>query len=265
MNTNAVTQTDNSAVTSNYASTSKSSKTDYGSSIGSPELSDSAAKYYDQLKKKYSDMDFVLVSEDQKANAQANVGNYANANRTVVLIDTDKIEKMATDESYRKQYEGIISGATAQLNDIKSGLGDNASSVKTYGIQVNDSGTASFFAVIDESQEAQRVRIEKNNAKKTAEKAASDEKETNKLAEKKKTDKESVTDKAGNTDKVSNANKATSTDKTGVSNSADTVIVTASSVEELIKKINDTLYADMSDYVQTEAEKKSGQNIDFSV
>ena len=56
-------------------------------------------------------MDFILVSADKKEEAQANAAQYANANHTVVLIDTDKIEKMAEDEAYRKKYEGIISGA----------------------------------------------------------------------------------------------------------------------------------------------------------
>lgn len=53
-------------------------------------------------------MDFILVSKDQKANAQANAASYANAGKMVVLIDEEKVERMAADENYRKQYEGII-------------------------------------------------------------------------------------------------------------------------------------------------------------
>lgn len=247
MNTNVVTQSENATVASNYATGTKTSKANYGSTIGSPELSDSAAKYYEQLKKKYSDMDFVLVSEDKKTEAQSNADKYANANRTVVLIDAGKIEKMASDESFRKQYEGIISGAKAQLNELKSSLGSNESSVKTYGMQVNDNGTASFFAVIDKSQAAQKKRIEKNAEKKAEEKKIVSEKEAEKLAEKKKADNESTTDKVES------------------SNSSDTVTVTASTIEELMKKINDTLYEDMSNLVETESEKTVGQSIDFSI
>ena len=246
MNTNAVTQNENNTVTSNYASTANSAKANYGSTIGSPELSDSAAKYYEQLKKKYSNMDFVLVSEDKKAEAKTNTENYANANRTVVLIDTNKIEKMASDESYRKKYEGIISGAASQLDQLKSSLGSNESDVKTYGMQVNDDGTASFFAVIDTSQEAQKKRIEKNAAKNAQEKKTVAEKAAEKLAEKKTAAKESKTD------------------KTEGNHSEDTVTVTAASIEELMKKIYDTLYEDMSNHVETDNEKKVGQNIDFS-
>lgn len=37
-----------------------------GQTIGNPKLSEKASKYYEQLKKKYSNMNFILVSEDQK-------------------------------------------------------------------------------------------------------------------------------------------------------------------------------------------------------
>ena len=43
------------------------------------------------------------------------------------------------------------------------------------------------------------------------------------------------------------------------------VTVSASSVEELMNKINDTIYAAMSDQVETKAERTIGHNIDFSV
>lgn len=264
MNTNAVTQSDNTTALSNYASAGKTSKANYGSTIGSPELSDAAAKYYEELKKKYSDMDFVLVSEDKKESAQANADKYAKADRTVVLIDEAKIEKMAADENYRKKYEDIISGAKSQLNEMKTSLGSNESSVKTFGIQVNDNGTASFFAVIDKSLAAQRKRIEKKaEEKKLAEEKAVEkaaEKRTDQLTEKKRTETEGASDNADN-----NVDGSANTDKANALKSSDTVTITASSIEELMKKINDTLYEDMSNYVETDAEKKVGKSIDFSV
>ncbi|GAA4295331.1 hypothetical protein GCM10023142_32960 [Anaerocolumna aminovalerica] len=241
-----ISQTDGSIAKTSYTSTEtaqKPSKADYGNIIGSPELSEKAQKYYEQLKKKYSHMDFILVSMDKKEEAKANAGKYAKTNRIVVLIDTEKIEKMASDESYRKQYEGIISGAAAQLSQLKSSLGSNADSVKTYGMQVNDNGTASFFAVVDKSLAAQKKRIEKNAAKKAEEKKQSEKAAKEKRAEKKR---------AEDSSKADTDNKA-----------EDIITVTASSIEELIQKINNVLYAGMSDNVQTEKEKQIGQNIDF--
>lgn len=45
----------------------------------------------------------------------------------------------------------------------------------------------------------------------------------------------------------------------------DTVTVQASSIEELLKKINDVTFESMSDYARTEEEKKIGQSFDFSI
>lgn len=152
-----------------YAETKKTSKVTTGKTIGSPELSDKAKKYYEQLQKKFKGYDFILVSEDKKAEAEANIANYANKDRMVVLINTDKIEKMAEDEDYRKKYEGIISSASSQIKMIKTSLGKNASKVKTFGMKFEED-YASLFAVIDKSLEMQRERIQENAEKKAEEK-----------------------------------------------------------------------------------------------
>ncbi len=225
-------------------SSSKVSKSTYGSTIGTPKLSEKAAEYYAELKKKYSDMDFILVSNDKKNEAQANAGRYANPNRTVVLISEEKVERMATDEDYRKQYETIIANSSSQLAQLKESLGSTASSVKGFGIQVNDGGTASFFAVVDKSLAAQKKRIEKQ-----AEKKAEAKKEAKEAAEEKRAEK-----------RAENAKKAKAEKAEYLE---DTVMVTASSMEELVKKIQDILYASMSDQVQTKEEAMIGQHIDF--
>ena len=46
-----------------------------GRTIGEPALSENAAKYYAELKKKYGNLDFILVSRDQKEFAKANASN----------------------------------------------------------------------------------------------------------------------------------------------------------------------------------------------
>ncbi len=211
----------------------------YGRTIGRPELSEEGQKYYEQLKKKFSNMDFILVSKDMKEMAKAQAGSYANPNRLVVLIDEEKIEKMATDEDFRKQYEAIIQNAGTKLPQLQQSLGSNASKVKAFGMQVNDGGNASFFAVIDKSLAAQRERIKKGAEKKAEQKKAAEKKEAKKAAEERLAGKhaERVEDE-------------------------DMVTVTASSIEELVKKINNVIYEGMSDYVQTDAEKMVGQHFD---
>ena len=200
-----------------------------GKTIGSPKLSKKAADYYESLKKKYSNMDFILVSEDKKEQAKAQASSYANA---------------------RKQYEAIIANAASGISRLKSSLESSGANVKGFGMQVNDGGTATYFAVLEESSAAQRERIEKKAAEKKAEKKAAEKK-----AEKKH-----------QKEKLEEA-RSEKTEKTDVSDKTDTdsgtVTITASSVEELLQKIQDYMQLAKSDTVLTEAEKKVGQNIDF--
>lgn len=168
----AIGQVDAGINTAYDTSTKKTSqtKTSYGNTVGDPQLSDKAAKYYEQLKKKYSDMDFVLVSNDEVDGAEQKAAKYANSNRTLVLIDADKIEKMAEDEDYRKKYEDIIGNANSQLDQMKQSLGSMIGNVKTFGIKVDDGGNTSFFAVVDKSLSAQKERIAKKAEQKTQDK-----------------------------------------------------------------------------------------------
>ncbi len=210
----------------NHTEATQKSKVTNGRTIGEPKLSEKAQKYYDQLRKKYGNMDFILVSSDMKQQAKANAGRFANPNRMVVLIDEEKIEKMAEDEDFRKQYEGIISSAAHKMPQI---------------------GTATFFAVIDKSLAAQKDRIEKNAAKK-----AEAKKQDKKAAEKKRAE-----DKR--------AQKAEDQKKAEMKEDDNTIRVEASSIEELIRKINDTVFALRSDSVRTDEERKIGSKFDFSI
>lgn len=209
-----------------------------GKTIGSPELSEKAAKYYEELKSKYSNMDFILVSKDQKEQAQAQAGSYANANKMVVLIDEEKIERMAEDETYRKQYEGIIANAASGMSQLAKSISTTGAKVKGFGMQIKDNGLVSFFAVLEKSSAAQKARIEKKAA----------EKKEAKKTEEKRAEKKKREEQLKETDEK-----------------ADTVTITAGSIEELIRKIQDAQMADRSDSSQTEEEKQVGQKIDFSV
>lgn len=127
-----------------------------GKTIGQPKLSENAKKYYEELKSKYQNMDFILVSNDMKEMAKANAGSFANPHKMVVLIDEEKIERMATDEQYRKQYESVIASAQNKLPELKQSLG-NSANIKGFGMQVNDNGASSFFAVMDKSFKIKRI------------------------------------------------------------------------------------------------------------
>lgn len=241
-----VAQVENNVQTGEVYQTSGAQKknANYGKTIGKPELSEKGQKYYEELKKKYSNMDFVLVSKDMKAAAKAQAGSYANPHKMVVLIDEEKVERMASDENFRKQYEGIISNAAVKLPQLQSQLA-NKPGVKAFGMQINDGGNASFFAVVDKSLAAQRDRIKASGAKKAEQKKVDAKRKEKKAAEEKRAEK--LAEK--------HAEKAES--------EKDLVTVSASSVEELLRKVDDTVYEAMSDSVQTDYEKMVGQNFSF--
>lgn len=216
---------------------------EYGKTVGKPELSDKAKKYYEDLKKKYGNYDFILVSKDQKENAKANAAKYANGFKTVVLIGEEEIEKMATDENFRKKYENILSGADRQLQQLKASMEAAGSNVKGYGMQVNDNGTVSYFAVLKKSSIEQKARIEKKIESNRAERRAANK-------------------KAAEARKEARADKAKEAkEKSKISEDDD--IISASSIEELLTKLKDFTYEQMSNTVQTDEEKLVGQNIDF--
>lgn len=218
-----------------------------GRTIGNPELSEKAAKYYEELKRKYGNMDFILVSKDQKEFAKANAAKYGKPNQTVVLIDEEKIERMAEDEKYRKQYEGIIAQGANSLNQLKNKLASMGLNVKTCGIKVNDNGAASFFATMDKSFKAQNKKLQQKRADKKAAKKAEEKK-----AQKKKQEEKL---------------KQSREDKKVIEEEDDEGEITfmADSIDELIEKIEKMDYVFSNDSVRSDQEKKVGQQFDFSV
>ena len=219
-------------------------KTNYGKTFGEPKLSDKAAAYYEELKSKYSKMDFVLVSKDKKDQARMMASGFANPNKTVVLIDEEKIEKMAEDESFRLKYEGLIEQASSGLSQLKKQMDSMGANVKGYGMTINDSGTASFFAVLKKSTDAQKQRIEAKREEKKAEKKAEEKKA------KKEKEKERIEGK-----------KTDIFDE--VENDDDVEIIYAGSVEELAKKVGDYFQDFKMNSVMTDQEMMVGQHIDF--
>ncbi|MEE1038896.1 MAG: DUF6033 family protein [Eubacterium sp.] len=86
---------------------------------------------------------------------------------------------------------------------LKSSMEKSGANVKGYGMQVNDGGTASFFAVMKKSSSDQKARIEKSAEKKKVEKKAAEKK-----AEKKKEEARLEKSKSSKTDKTNDiANK----------------------------------------------------------
>ncbi|MBQ7563697.1 MAG: hypothetical protein IJT16_06880 [Lachnospiraceae bacterium] len=247
-----------------------------GKTVGEPKLSEKGKKYYDELKSKYGNLDFVLVSSDKKEVAKANAGSFANPDKMVVLIDEEKIERMAEDENFRKQYEGVIQAAQSGLPKLKEAFG-NSANVKGYGMQVGDNGETSFFAVMKKSSDQMTASQQKRTEKKKAEKKAAEKKAEKKKAEEAKKERleEKRAERSGKSEKSEKtkddyADNSKELSVAGIStrNSSrdedeDVEIITASSVEDLIRKVEDYNYASRADQVRTEEELMVGSHIDF--
>jgi hypothetical protein len=224
-----------------------------GRTYGDAKLSSTAAKYYEELKKKYGNMDFVLVDSDKIDEAKQNLASFGSSSGLTVLIDTDKIEKMATDEEYRAKYEAILTNAQSQMSSIKEQLasqyGVSANSIKTIGMSVDDGGNTSFFAVVDKSLQAQRERIETKRAEAKA-----------KAKEEAKEERE---------EKLEEQREARKTDKKDQSDASDISgdydIIKSDTLEGLFDKLSEYLYSSLADSVQTEEEKQVGQSVDYTV
>lgn len=220
----------------------------YGKTIGEPKLSEKAQEYYEKLKDKFHNMDFILVSKDQKENAKQHAVSYANANKTVVLIDEEKIERMAADMAYREQYEGIIENAANGFAQMKNKLQGSGAGVVGYGMEVNDDGTTTLFAVLEKQSAAQMERIAKARAEHRAQAKA----------EAKKEEKEKFKEK------LEKSKEKDSIEETEAGSKSERVLLSGNSFEELFNKIDEFIQNLRADSVLTESEKAIGQNIDFS-
>lgn len=214
-----------------------------GRTYGNPKLSKEAEDYYNQLTKKYGNMSFVLVASDRKQEADAMKNSFATPNGMTVLIDTDKIERMATDEKYRAQIESKIQAASSGLSQMSQTVGTKPG-VKSYGMSYKD-GRASFFAAVDKSFAEQRKLIDKRAAKKK-EDAKAEKKKAAKKADEERIEKRRA-------------------DRKDRAEESDEVIITADSIEELMRKIEDYEMNYLTDHTRTEEEKMRGQSVDYSV
>jgi hypothetical protein len=233
---------------------------DYGMAIGNVKLSDAAKDYYKELKGKFANSNFILVSNDMKSQVQQNASAYGNANGMVILIDEEKLERMATDESYRKKYEGIIKMSETLMQQAKNSLSSTGASVKNFGMSVDSNGNTSFFATLEKASDNQTKLMEKKaKAKKEA-----------KLKEKKATEKREKEERLEKAKKKSKAQKEEMTDRLNsdeedipVNDDKEYVDINASSIDDLLSKVSDYAISSSLDNVMTASEKAVGQHFDF--
>ena len=211
-------------------STREAEKTEKTEKKEPVQLSDRAKKLLEEMKKTYSNMDFIVADYETEEEAAAYLSRGTKEFST--LIDPDTLEAMAADEEVKAKYTGILDDAVGQLKDIKEKLGDDNEDVTRVGISIDKNGQVSYFAELEKSGERQKEWIEKTREAKKEERA-----EQEKKAQEQK-DQDIAAQ--GRTKKT---------------------LVQAGSVEELLEKIKNV------DWNQIRSEEKpvTGGKFDFSI
>lgn len=124
-----------------------------------PTLSKAAQNLLKELKKTYSNMDFIVADFETDEEA-ASLMSQGTAEYSA-LFTPEELEKMAADEDVKNKNMKILDGAVSKLDEMKTKLGDKADDVTRIGISFGDDGEVSFFAELEKNSEKQRERIEK--------------------------------------------------------------------------------------------------------
>ncbi len=144
--------------------TDETSKTD---KTRQPQLSKRAQKLLEKLRKTYDNMDFMVADFDNGEDAKAILSR--GTKEFSVLLSSEELEKMASDETYEKEYMERIQGAVRMSEQINSehgfgsalGKGGEESRITKMGVAFNKDGTMTYFAELEKMSEKQQERIEK--------------------------------------------------------------------------------------------------------
>lgn len=177
----------------NAAPAKKSSSTAADKTNTYDNLSTKAKALLDELKDKYTNMDFFVAdfSSDEEAQSIMSAGTKDFS----ALFTGDELEKMANDESYKQERLDMINDALEKFKQLKEQLanketedGQNGASyddIVKVGIAFHDDGTVSYFAELEKSTAKQKERIEDAKDAKAEEKKKAAKKE--KAADQKET------------------------------------------------------------------------------
>ncbi len=183
------------------------------------QLSDRAKALLEELKKSYTNMDFMVADYESDEEAQSYLSR--GTKEFSVLIDPETLEKMAADSGTKAKYLGLLDEATSKLGELKEKLGEEGTEVKSLGVSIGSDGSLSYFAELEKSSEKQRERIEESR-----ERRADEEKEAERAEKKRRSEERNSADRTG------------AFGQTGrPQGPVKSVRVTADSVEELYQKI----------------------------
>lgn len=136
------------------------------------QLSDRAKALLQELKKTYSNMDFMVADYESEEEAAAYLSR--GTKDYSVLIDPEELERMASDDNVKEQNLSLLDDAVGKLDEMTEKLGDKKDEVVRMGINIGKNGEVSYFAELEKAGERQKEFIDKirKDKKENADKAA---------------------------------------------------------------------------------------------
>lgn len=153
---------DNTVNKKNQAKTSgtTSNKTNHTRKAdNSVQLSDRAKALLQELKKTYSNMDFMVADYESEEEAASYLSR--GTKEYSVLIDPEELERMASDEDVKNQNLSVLDQAVGKLDEMKEQLGDRKDEVVRMGINIGRNGEVSYFAELEKAGERQKEFVDK--------------------------------------------------------------------------------------------------------
>ena len=239
-------QSINSYSTAKTESKEKSANVGYVNEKKESGLSEKAQKLLNKLRSTYTNVDFMVADSDTGDEAKQVLSQYTR--EYSVLLTTDEIEKMASDEQFEKEYLSQIETAIGVTDNINEQYDMSQSFesqggytvVSKYGVMVDADGKATLFADLNKLSDAQKEYLEKHREKVKEEKKAEEAK-----AEKKE-DEERLEEIAEEADPFDEPVEKS-------------VRIEASNIHELLEKIKNLNWNDVAPNNAT-----VGTNFDFT-
>lgn len=134
--------------------TDKTRKTD-----NNVQLSDRAKALLQELKRTYSNMDFMVADYESEEEAASYLGR--GSKEYSVLIDPEELERMASDDNVKEQNLSILDNAVGKLDEMKNQLGDKENEVVRMGVSIGKNGEVSYFAELEKAGERQKEFVDR--------------------------------------------------------------------------------------------------------
>ena len=125
----------------------------------SVQLSDRAKALLQELKRTYSNMDFMVADYESEEEAAAYLAR--GTKDYSVLIDPEELERMASDDSVKEQNLTLLDDAVGKLDEMSEQLGDQKDEVVRLGINIGRNGEVSYFAELEKAGERQKEFVDR--------------------------------------------------------------------------------------------------------